>query len=64
MSGFRPRLRPQDEILTNLCTVPTLLNMLMSDPPSLAGNPVVSLIKLFMAGNISGISVFPGTFLF
>jgi hypothetical protein len=36
--------------------------MLMIDPPSPAGNPGMSLIKLFLAGRVSGISGFPGIF--
>jgi len=40
----------------------TLLKMLMIDPPSPAGNPGMSLIKLFLAGRVSGISGFPGIF--
>jgi hypothetical protein len=40
----------------------TLLKMLMIDPPSPAGNPRMSLIKLFLARNTSGISGFTGTF--
>jgi hypothetical protein len=63
-SGFRPRIRPQDENVFEQLYVPTLLKMEMSDPPASAGNPVVSLIKLFLAGNTSGISGFPGIFLF
>jgi hypothetical protein len=46
-------------ILMGLCT---LLKMLMIDPPSPAGNPGMSLLKLFLAGNTSGISGFPGIF--
>jgi hypothetical protein len=36
----------------------SLLKMLMSDPPSPAGNPWMSLIKLFLAGNTSALGGF------
>jgi hypothetical protein len=41
----------------------TLLKMLMNDPPSPAGNPGKSVIKLFLARNTSGISGFTRIFL-
>jgi hypothetical protein len=40
----------------------TLLKMLMNDQSSPAGNPGMSLIKLFLAGRVFRITGFPGIF--